>query len=48
MKCNPRYTKLLVNYPYKFCDINHNHIRNYFNSFQIFFGNINILLFYNE
>lgn len=36
MKCNPRYTKLLVNYPYKFCDINHNHIRNYFNSFQIF------------
>lgn len=36
MKCNPRYTKLLVNYPYKFRDINHNYIRNYFNSFQIF------------
>ena len=36
MKCNPKYTKLLPNYPYKFRDINHNHIRNYFNSFQIF------------
>lgn len=36
MKCNPRYTKLLPNYPYKFRDINHNYIRNYFNSFQIF------------
>lgn len=36
MKCNPKYTKLLVNYPYKFRDINHNYIRNYFNSFQIF------------
>lgn len=36
MKCNPRYTKLLINYPYKFRELNHNHIRNYFNSFQIF------------
>ena len=36
MKCNPKYTKLLLNYPYKFRDLNHNHIRNYFNSFQIF------------
>lgn len=36
MKCNPKYTKILVNYPYKFRDLNHNHIRNYFNSFQTF------------
>ena len=36
MKCNPRYTKLLINYPYKFRELNHNHIRNYFNSFQTF------------
>ena len=36
MKCNPRYTKILINYPYKFRDLNHNHIRNYFNSFQTF------------
>lgn len=36
MKCNPRYTKLFINYPYKFRELNHNHIRNYFNSFQTF------------
>ncbi len=36
MRCNPKYTKILVDYPYKFRDLNHNHIRNYFNSFQIF------------